>query len=177
MPFSLAMICFAGFRAFSVVANFLLSQWTEDPLLNNHSAWGSQVFVDTNHSYLLYYGLTGAAQCKYKFYCCSVFASGDLRNVSFDMSVYFFSSQTFLNFIERRYWHKQISVHACSVHLFSSGATDDLQLLLLDTHGLCWAGPPQRSHQQVVSGANGVLRHHAHRPHHQPRVQGHRNSE
>lgn len=95
LPFSLAMICFAGFRAFSVVANFLLSQWTEDPLLNNHSAWGSQVFVDTNHSYLLYYGLTGAAQRKYKFYC-SVFASGDLRNVTFDMFVYLFTSQTLL---------------------------------------------------------------------------------
>ncbi|KAK7092224.1 multidrug resistance-associated protein 1-like [Littorina saxatilis] len=62
LPFAVALVCFGGFRAVSVIANFWLSQWTEDPLLNNQSQWGSEPFIDTNHNYLLYYGLMGLAQ-------------------------------------------------------------------------------------------------------------------
>ena len=63
LPFTVALVCFGALHAVSVSANFWLSQWTEDPLLNNQSQWGSEVFIDTNHTYLLYYGLLGCVQC------------------------------------------------------------------------------------------------------------------
>ncbi|XP_076446135.1 multidrug resistance-associated protein 1-like isoform X2 [Babylonia areolata] len=58
----IAVLFFTAFRAFSVVANFWLRQWTEDPVLNNQSMTGSDVFVNTNHYYLTYYGLFGVLQ-------------------------------------------------------------------------------------------------------------------
>jgi hypothetical protein len=64
VPFAAALLCYGAFRAFSVIANFWLSHWTEDPFLNNQSVWGTQLFIETNHQYLLVYGLMGLAQCK-----------------------------------------------------------------------------------------------------------------
>ena len=64
LPFLAGLVAFAGFRAFSVWANFWLSRWTEDPRLTNTTQWGSQAFMDTNRTYLTYYGLMGLTQCE-----------------------------------------------------------------------------------------------------------------
>ncbi|PVD37119.1 hypothetical protein C0Q70_04114 [Pomacea canaliculata] len=58
----LGIASFFAFQATSVVANFWLRDWTEDPLLNNQSSWGSEEFVQRNYFYLLCYGMFGIAQ-------------------------------------------------------------------------------------------------------------------
>ncbi|XP_076446983.1 multidrug resistance-associated protein 1-like [Babylonia areolata] len=57
-----AVFFFSAFRAVSVMTNFWLRHWTEDPILSNQSLAGSEVFVNTNNFYLTRYGLLGVLQ-------------------------------------------------------------------------------------------------------------------